>query len=132
MGQWAENLRVIIIGDWENSKRRDPQGLNHILQGYFNHSPVGKRGCVTVYLGQKPHDSGQAPPTSKPAVGAVSSPRSQYSPTRFASVRGLELFNNHAQFTVSPISRAKVKAELSAQVAAQEPQVSWQANLTLP
>jgi len=94
--------------------------------------PVGAE-VVGVISGQKPHDSGQLPPTSKPAFGAVSAPRPQYRPVRLASVAGLELFSNHAQSTGSPpISRMKSNVELSAQVAAHESQVSWQAHLTLP
>ena len=96
-------------------------------------APVGAE-VVGVTSGQKPHESGQAAPTSKPAVGGVSSPRLQYIPVRFTSISGLELFNNHAQSTDAPESRVKVKVEveLSAQVASQEAQVTWQAHLTLP
>jgi len=83
---------------------------------------------VGVMVGQKPHDSGQLAPTSKPAFGAVSSPRKQY-----ILMRSAELFNlNHVQSCRLPISIVKSKLGTSAQVAAQEPQVSWQANLTLP
>ena len=90
-------------------------------------TPVGTE-VVGVTSGQKPHDSGQLAPTSKPAFGAVSSPRKQY-----ILMRSAELFNlNHVQSCRLPISIVKSKLGTSAQVAAQEPQVSWQANLTLP
>ena len=88
--------------------------------------PVGAE-VVGVTSGQKPHVAGHAAPTSKPAVGAVSVPRLQY-----ASVREAFLANHgHASATAPPKSRV-MASKLSAQVAAQEPQVSWQAQLTLP
>jgi hypothetical protein len=91
-------------------------------------APVGAE-VVGVTSGQKPHDSGQLPPTSKLVS---SSPRLQYNPVRLISVSSLELCNNHAQSTVAPLSVVKVDVELSAQVAAQDSQVAWQAHLTLP
>ena len=82
-------------------------------------------GAVTA--GQKPHDSGHAAPTSKPAFGSVSAPRLQY-----IAVRPVFLVNHgQASSTAPPKSRVKARV-LSAQLSVQEPQDTWQAHLTLP
>ncbi len=92
-------------------------------------TPVGTE-VVGVTSGQKPHDSGQLPPTSKLVS---SSPRLQYIPVRVISIESFLLCNNHAHSTVfEPFSSSNLNVELSAQVAAQDSQVAWQAHLTLP
>ena len=92
-------------------------------------APVGAE-VVGVTSGQKPHDSGQLPPTSKLVS---SSPRLQYIPVRIISIESFLLCNNHAHSTVfEPFSSSNLNVELSAQVAAQDSQVAWQAHLTLP
>ena len=53
-------------------------GVLSELVGLMDGLPEGVLVGGGVTSGQKPHDSGQLPPTSKPAVGAASSPRPQY------------------------------------------------------